>query len=149
MPQTSSQGPLAVPCLEQHSSQTKDETPHLYIHHFWWKLHPKGHSASAGKIFLTQLNIFSIWPSVMECLNFQLDFHTLLKNTLLYTVGSTPMAIKSWKLLRQLKKYWTADNPREETGKPGSKKMGSRKGKKADCIICSMKSVTETNTLKS
>ena len=58
---------------------------HLYIHRFWWKLHPR-HSASAGKMFFNTVEHFlNLAFSNVECLNFQLDFHTLLKNTLLYT----------------------------------------------------------------
>ena len=132
MPQTSSQGPPAVPCSEQDSSQflqnQRQSTICTFII-FDGNYILKDIQLVHAKYFLTQLNIFSIWPSVMRSAWTSNWISILCWKTRYYTHKHNLCTI-NWELLRQFRKHWTADNPREETESLEASRWEAGKGRR-------------------
>lgn len=82
-----------------------------------------------AKYFLTQLNIFSIWPSIMWN-DWTSNWISILCWKTHYYIHKHNLCTINWKLLRQLKKYWTADNPREETESLEARRWEAEKGRR-------------------
>ena len=104
MPQTSSQGPPAVPCSEQHSSQFLPNQRRGTICTFivFDGNYILDIQLVQAKCFLTPLNIFSIWPSVMWNAWTSNWISILCWKTHCY-IHKHNLCTINWKLLRQLK----------------------------------------------